>query len=135
MFLHLLNDTQQRAFLALARQFVEADQNLSDEEHNLLELMWAETGLEFDAELPPGDVDALAPAFDDRQSRAAVLLELIGVGHADEEFHAEESSFIERLAAAFGTDAAEVKEMESWVTRQLQLAQDVQKFWTDAPEG
>ena len=134
MFLHLLNDTQQRAFLALARQFVEADQTLSDEEHNLLELMWAETGLEFDAELPPGDAEALAPAFDDRQSRAAVLLELIGVGHADSEFAPQESAFIDRLATAFGVSAAEVKEMDGWVTRQLQLAQDVQTFWADAAE-
>jgi tellurite resistance protein len=129
MFLHLLNDSQQRAFLALAKQFVEADQNLSDEEHNLLELLWAETGQDFDTELPEGDVETLAAAFDGKQVKAAVLLELITVGHADDEFHPEESAFIDRLAAALGVDAAKVKEMDGWVTRQVQLAREVEKFW------
>ena len=52
MFLHLFNNAQQTAFLALARQFIEADSKLSDEEHNLIELMYAEMGLDFDTELP-----------------------------------------------------------------------------------
>lgn len=129
MFLHLLNDSQQRAFLALAKQFVEADQTLSDEEHNLLELLWAETGQDFDAELPEGDVETLAAAFDGKQVQAAVLLELITVGHSDDEFHPDESAFIDRLAAALGVDAAKVKEMDGWVTRQVQLAREVEKFW------
>jgi hypothetical protein len=131
MFLHLLNDSQQRAFLALAKQFVEADQTLSDEEHNLLELLWAETGQAFDAELPEGDLDTLAAAFDGKQVRAAVLLELITVGHCDLEFHPEESAFIERLARIFDVDDATLKEMDAWVQRQLQLAQDVEKFWQE----
>jgi tellurite resistance protein len=129
MFLHLLNDSQQRAFLALAKQFVEADQTLSDEEHNLLELLWAETGQEFDAELPEGDVETLAAAFDGKQIKAAVLLELITVGHSDLEFHPDESAFIDRLARALGVEDATVKEMDAWVQRQVQLAQEVEKFW------
>jgi tellurite resistance protein len=131
MFLHLLNDSQQRAFLALAKQFVEADQTLSDEEHNLLELLWAETGQDFDAELPVGDVESLAAGFDGKQIKAAVLLELITVGHADAEFHPEESAFLERLAAALGVEDTTLKEMDVWVQRQLQLAEDVEKFWQE----
>lgn len=131
MFLHLLNDSQQRAFLALAKQFVEADQKLSDEEHNLVELLWAETGQDFDTELPEGDVESLTSAFDGKQIQAAVLLELITVGHADQEFHPDESAFIERVARALGVDDARLKEMDEWVQRQLQLAQDVEKFWQE----
>ena len=130
MFLHVLNENQQKAFLALAKQFIEADQKLADEERNLLELMYAETGLDFDADLPGGAPEELFPAFDSRQARAAVLLELIGVGHADEEFHADESQFIHRAADAFGVSRDEVRRMESWVTRQLALAQEVERFWT-----
>lgn len=129
MFLHLLNDSQQRAFLALAKQFVEADAKLSDEEHNLLELMWAETGQDFDLELPTDDFETLAAAFPNRQAKAAVLLELISAGHADEEFHSEESAFIERLAGAFEINDADLKSMDEWVTRQLELAREVEKFW------
>lgn len=165
MFLHLLNDTQQLAFLALAKQFIEADSHLSDEEHNLLELMYAETGQNFTPlpanlteeldrlfsigaepgaeaapaaeassagpELPEGDLETLAAAFDTTQSRAVALLEIIGVGHADAEFSPEESDFVRRLASAFGISAAKVGAMESWVTRQMALAQEVEQFWTD----
>jgi len=129
MFLHLLNDSQQRAFLSLAKQFVEADAKLSDEEHNLLELMWAETGQDFDQELPTDDFETLAAAFSNRQTKAAVLLELLSAGHADSEFHPEESAFIERLSGAFEFDAAELKSMDEWVQRQLDLAREVSKFW------
>ena len=131
MFLHILNDTQQRAFLALARQFIEADSKLSDEEHNLLELMYAEAGFDFDEELPEGDRAALLPAFDTPQSRAAVVLELIGVGHADNEFHATESEFVRSVAASLGVPEARVQQMENWVERQLALAQEAEQFWAE----
>jgi uncharacterized tellurite resistance protein B-like protein len=130
MFLHILNDTQQKAFLALAKQFIEADQHLAEEERNLLELMYAETGQDMDEELPSGGIDALLPAFDSRQARAAVLLELIGVGHADQSFHADESAFIRKVAAGLGVGEDEVRRMESWVERQLALAQEAERFWS-----
>jgi uncharacterized tellurite resistance protein B-like protein len=130
MFLHLLDEDQQKAFLAVARQFVEADRNLSEGEQNLLELMVAEMGLDFDMELPSGDLDTLLQAFDSRQVRAAVLLELIGVGHADEEFHAEESKLLQEIAGKLDVSEAELREMEIWVNRQLALAQEVEKFWS-----
>jgi hypothetical protein len=129
MFLHLLNDSQQRAFLALARQFVEADAKLSDEEHNLLELMWAETGQDFDLELPTDDLETLAASFPNRQAKVAVLLELLSAGHADEEFHPEESAFIERLSGALEISGADLQSMDEWVRRQLDLAREVEKFW------
>ena len=131
MFLHILTETQQKAFLALAKQFIEVDTRLSEEEQNLLELMLAETGLSFDAELPEGNAEELLGAFDTKQARAAVLLELIGVGHADNEFHAEESHFIQKAGRAFGVSDADLQAMESWVTRQMRLAQEVERFWAE----
>jgi hypothetical protein len=129
MFLHLLTDSQQRSFLALAKQFVAADALLSDEEHNLLELMWAETGQDFDAALPEGNVETLASDFTSRQQKAAVLLELISAGHADDNFHPEENAFIERLSDALGVSQSDLKSMDEWVNRQLTLAREVEKFW------
>jgi len=129
MFLHILNDQQQTAFLALAKQFIEVDRHLADEEQNLLELMYAEMGLDFDTELPTGDLASLLTAFDSRQSRAAVVLELIGVGHADAEFKTEESDFVRNVARNLEVSDDTVRAMESWVTRQLALAQEVEQFW------
>ena len=129
MFLHLLNETQQTALLAIAKQFIEVDRHLADEEQNLLELMYAESGLDFDTELPQGDVASLLPAFDTRQAKAAALLEIIGVGHADQTFHGDESAFVRKMAQGLGIAEDEVRRMESWVERQLQLAQEAERFW------
>ncbi|HTE18185.1 MAG TPA: TerB family tellurite resistance protein [Armatimonadota bacterium] len=131
MFLHILNETQQKSFLSIAKQFIEVDTQLSEEEQNLLELMMAETGLDFDAELPEGNVEDLLAQFDTKQARAAVLLELIGVGHADNEFHAEESHFVQKIGRTFGVSDEQLQAMESWVTRQMALAQEVERFWAD----
>ena len=128
MFLHILNETQQRAFLALAKRFIEADSRLSDEEHNLLELAYAETGLGFEEELPEGEVETLLQAFDSRPARAAALLEIIGIGHADNEFHPEESGFVRKMASSLGVSDEEVKAMESWVERQLALALEAERL-------
>jgi tellurite resistance protein len=130
MFLHLLNDTQQKAFLALAKQFVEADHKLSSEEQNLVELMYAETGLPFETELPTGDREALIAPFDNRQVQSAVLLELIGVGRADEEFSAEENAFVRETAAKFGFSTAELEKMQLWVEKQIALVQEAESFWS-----
>jgi len=130
MFLHLFTEDQRKAFLALAKQFVEADAALSNEEHNLVELMYAEADIPFETELPEGDVPALLGAFDTRQARAAVLLELIGAGHADRDFSADENAFVSKVAKGLGVGDEELRRMEDWVERQVGLAKDVQEFWS-----
>jgi hypothetical protein len=134
MFLHLLTEPQQIALLALAKQFVEADEKLSDEEHNLLEMLLAESGLPFDVELPDGDIPSLAAPLDNRQVRAAAVLEIIGIGHADGTFCAPESEFVKTLAGKFDIDNATVAKMDEWVVRQMNLAQEARQFWADDSE-
>jgi hypothetical protein len=131
MFLHLLTEPQQIALLALAKQFVEADEKLSDEEHNLLEMLLAESGLPFDVELPDGDIATLAGPLDNRQVRAATVLEIIGIGHADGAFCAPESDFVNTLAAVFGIDEPTITKMDEWVVRQMNLAQEARQFWAE----
>lgn len=131
MFLHILNDRQQQAFLAVAQRFIEADTHLAEAEQNLLELMYAETGLPFDTELPKGDFATLLEPFDSKQARAVVVLELIGIGHADEDFHADENTFVRQVAATLDISDEDVEAMESWINRQLALTQEVERFWQD----
>ncbi len=131
MFLHLLNEPQQKALLALTKQFIETDRNLADAEQNLLELMYAESGLDFGEELPGDSLETLAAAFDTKQARAAALLEILGVGHADEEFSPEESAFVSNLAEHLGLTEDQVRAMESWVSRQIALAREAESFWAE----
>ena len=132
MFLHILNDSQQKAFLALAKRFIEADSQIAEEEQNLLELMYAEMNLDFDAELPGGEPAELFAAFDTRQPRVAALLELIATGHADNSFDPAESKFIRQAADAWGIPEAEVARMESWIQRQQGLIAEAESFWEEA---
>lgn len=129
MFLHLLNDRQQLAVIGLTRHFIEADSHLADAEQNLVELMMAEAGLSFDEELEPVAMDDAIRELNSRQAKAAALLELIGVGHADDQFHAAESLFLRDLAGRLGVKEDELQRMESWVERQNQLAREAEEFW------
>lgn len=131
MFLHILNDSQQKAFLALAKQFIEADSEIAEEEQNLLELMHAEMNQEFDVELPGGGPSELFAAFDTRQAQVAALLELIATGHADNNFDPAESEFIHEAAAAWGIPQEEVARMESWIQRQQSLIAEAESFWAE----
>jgi hypothetical protein len=128
MFLHILNDRQLSAFLSLAKQFIAADEQLSSEESNHLELMMAETGWNFDEEVPDRPFEEAAAEIDSGRARKVTLLELIGVGHADDEFHPAENAFINTLAERWGVPAEEVAQMESWVQRQLALAREAEEL-------
>jgi uncharacterized tellurite resistance protein B-like protein len=135
MFLHTLSSRQQDALLSLARQFIEADAHLSEEEKNLLELLASEAGRNPEDEIPLGQsVSELLAQLDGRQAQAVTLLELIGIGHADGEFDPAENQFVHDAARTFGVSDDELAKMTDWVRRQLSLAREVCTFW-DEPEG
>ncbi len=131
MFVHTLTDSQQNALLSLAKQFVHADAHLAEAEENVLELLAAEAGRDPAEEIADGELDALLASFDTRQSRAVVLLELIGVGHADDRFCPAESALLGTIAGKLGVSTDDLGAMESWVQRQLSLAREVGRFWED----
>lgn len=127
MFLTALTEPQKRAFLALARDFVQVDQELSEQESSLLTALFAET------RLPASAIDGEADlsVFDSRRSQVAVILELIGIGHADSEYGPEEAAFVQGVAERLGVGETELLEMENWVLRQTALAREAEKFWTE----
>jgi hypothetical protein len=124
MFLHILTLDQQTAFLALAKKFIATDEVLSSDEHNQLELAMAETGWDFDEEVPDMAIEDIVALFDTPTSRRVALLELIGIGLADQEFHPNENAFVCDLASRWGMDTGIVPKLQSWVERQLQLARE-----------
>ena len=128
MFLHTLTEDQQTAFLSLAKQFIAADKTLSGEEHNQLELAMAETGWDFDEEVPVMTLDDIVARFDTPTSQRVALLELVGIGHADAEFHPDENAFVVDIAARWGIGEPVVRKLEHWVQRQLALAHEAEEL-------
>jgi hypothetical protein len=124
MFLHILTLDQQTAFLALAKQFIAADEVLSGEEHNQLELAMAEVGWDFDEEVPEMSKEDIAKAFDTPSAQRVALLELIGIGLADQEFHPNENAFVCDMAQRWGIAEGTVPKLLSWVERQIALARE-----------
>lgn len=94
MFLSTLNIEQQQAFLGLARLFVEADGQLASQEKAMLEVMKAEMGLSEDIEVPTDNLPNLLKPFDSKPAKAAALLEIIGLGYSDNDFHPQESILV-----------------------------------------
>jgi hypothetical protein len=131
MFLHNLSQAQKEAFLSLARAFMETDTKVTGEEEQMLSLMKREMGLAPDAAGMAGSRSEWLALFDSRPSQAAVLLEIIGLGHADSEFSTAESAFVQEIADAFGIDHAELLAMENWVVRQVALAREAAAFFSE----
>lgn len=114
MFLHMLDDAQQRAFLALAYKMVIADGRVRPEESKALKSLRAEA--EIAGTLPVDAVlgDADLSAFADPEARLRVLLNLIALGYADGEFHPRESHLFHEVASAFGIDDDTLQRFADW---------------------
>ena len=126
MFLENLIGREKSAFLGLAQKIVHADELLSPREAQLLsslEVAAGETATE-------GTVEDLAAVFQTRQSRASALLELMGLGLADGEYHPAESRLIEEISEALGFTKDELIGMENWIVRQVSLIEEAAGFWT-----
>lgn len=129
VFLDHLSAAEAGAFLALARLVVLADGSLSDEEAPALAALTK--ALDFPP-APAGDTVAeLAALFTNRRAQVSALLELMGLGFVDGQYHPVEREIIGEVAAAFGVGAAELLAMEGWVIRQGVLMREAAGFWAE----
>ena len=126
MFLENLIGREKSAFLGLAQKIVHADGLLAPREAQLLSSLEVAAG-EVVAE---GTVEDLAAIFQTRQSRASALLELMGLGLVDGEYHPAESKLIKEISEALGFAEDELIGMESWIVRQVALIEEAASFWT-----
>jgi hypothetical protein len=124
MFLRRLSKMERQAFLALAREYILADEKLAPAEIEALRVLCAE--MEFDANmhLPQKPRQEWLAEFGTRQSRVVALLELLGLAQADGNFEARERELVFETATAFGVSEAELKALADWRDRLQQLLED-----------
>jgi len=128
MFLSQLTAEEKLAFDAIAHRLVMSDGTLAEQELAIVSQLHAEMGL---AESPPSDglpVEALTAHFASPRSRRIALLELLGIAHADGDFHSEESALLREVAQRFGVDEPEFKLLESWTLRMLSMVTEAQRL-------
>lgn len=124
MFLNSLTQEQKKAFLAIAMKIIGADGILETRERQMIETMRYEMGLYDETDLPKGDIEDIAKAFDTRKSRAIMMLEGIALAYADENLGGEEQKILRALALIFGISEEEATAMENWVLRYKELQRE-----------
>lgn len=127
MFLSVLNESQKRAFIKIAERFIDADSVIDMDEMELITLLERETGISPESGYSDEKLSDLFAVFDTKKARAVVMLEILRLGHIDNEYHAAESSFISTMADAFEIARTEFMNMESWVVRRIALDNEARK--------
>jgi len=126
MFISNLSTKQQSVFLSLAKRLIASDGNIAPDETALLETIQQQ----MPSGVSPSDtaLDTLSTVFECKKSKASMLLELLGLAHADQDYHATEKEFMQQVASACGVSENELRDMESWVVRQLALVSEAVQF-------
>ena len=127
MFLENLIGREKSAFLGLAQKVVQADGVLAPREAQLLASLEATVG----EDVAEGTVEDLAATFQTRQSKVSALLELMGLGFTDGEYHPAEGRLIKKISKVLGFTEDELVGMENWVVRQVALIEEAAGFWTE----
>lgn len=119
MFVEYLSERQQSALLHYAYEIMRADKVVEAEEQVRLEALRAQAQPHVRAEDVP--MDELSTLFEDRLTRVALMLELVGMGYADDRYSIGESRLIREIAAALDIGDEALALIESWVERQFAL--------------
>lgn len=127
MFVQYLNERQQGALLHYAHEMMRVDGAVAGEESALLDVLRHQARPGVEAEDVP--LEDLSGLFDDRSTRVAFLLEVVGMGYANEDFDPNESRLARDLAHALAlSDEGILEEVKSWVKRQLVLVREAKQL-------
>ena len=126
MFIEYLSKRQQSVLLHYAYEMMRADKKIEANERLLIENLRGQTLPGVEAEdVPIADLNQI---FEDRLTRIALLLELVGVGYVDESFSSNESALIAEVADALHIAQDDLDKVESWVRRQLALVGEAREL-------
>ncbi|MCP5170228.1 MAG: hypothetical protein H6999_10805 [Hahellaceae bacterium] len=121
-----LDSKQQGVLLTIAAQLIEADGNIAAQETELLNTLRKQ--MSPDVSSAPVSVSDLPGMFTSTSAKAAFLIELLGLAHADAEYHVTEKDFISNIATTLSVSELTLADMESWVCRQFALVREAEQF-------
>ena len=120
MFVQYLNERQQGVLLHYADRIMRVDGVIDAKEMVHIDTLREQAAPGAKAEDPMAD---LPQVFEDRSSRIAFLLELVGMGYANEAFDPKQSGLVADVSAAFSLEG-DMDDVESWVKRQFDLVRE-----------
>ena len=107
MFLHLLDDDQKRAFVALAGHMVTSDGHADAIEIEYLKRLMIESNLGKDLGAITSSDQIDPAAFPTKRAQFAVIAELLILSVLDGSYDAGEAAFADGLVDAFGISTAD----------------------------
>ena len=125
MFVQYLNERQQGVLLHYADRIMRVDGAIDAKEMVHIDALREQAAPGAKAEDLPAE--ELSQVFEDRSSRSAFLLELVGMGYANEAFDARQSGLVADISAAFSLEY-ELDDVESWVKRQFVLVREARSL-------
>ena len=127
MFVQNLNERQQGALLHYADEVMRIDGRIDADELIAMDILRNQAEPGVNAEDVP--IEQLPGLFEDRLSRVAFLLELVGMGYANRDFDPKESELVGRVAEVFSFhDDGTMEAIEAWVRGQLALAEKAKQL-------
>lgn len=126
MFVSYLSQEQQSILLTLAQSIIQVDGVTDVREEQLFEAIRAQC----QKGITPISVatSQLHTYFTSHPTKVALLLELIAIAYADDEYHLKEQSLIQEIASGLRISAELLGEIEQWVKHQLDSMQDVYRL-------
>ncbi len=125
MFVQNLNERQQGVLLHYADEVMRADRRIDAAELMAMDMLRNQTEPGVKAEDVP--VEALPGLFEDRLSRVSFLLELVGMGYANEDFDPTQSELVNDIAKVFSLhENGVIEAIEKWVQNELALMKQAQ---------
>jgi len=125
MFLSELTKEERHVFLKLAFHLTTVDGEIDDLERKVLETYCFEADIHFSESdyktLDDATVISLAESIKDNKSKRIILIELFSLAYVNGEFHENEKRFMLTLSETFGLSDNEIKALESWSQRMVNL--------------
>lgn len=126
MFIQNLTREQQSVLLYLGKQIIAADGVLTDSEIEFIDSLKSQMSENFtEKEIEYSDLSRI---FNSNASKASLLLELLGVAYADNDFQESEKEMIIEIASYLSISKEKLLEMNDWVITQLELVKKASLF-------
>ncbi len=112
MFLSTLSYKQRKVFLGLAKEILTVDDGVIDNhEESYLRGLCSEMSLSFNDELII-EKAMLKDYFDDTESKKILLLELVALGHSNNDYHIEQDKFTDNICKLVEISIEELNNIE-----------------------
>ncbi|KMK51952.1 DNA repair protein [[Actinobacillus] muris] len=124
MFIQNLNRDQQSVLLYLAKKIAEVDGSSDELQLGMVEILLKQS--EEGISEKSISADDLADVFDTERSKCSLVLELLGVAYANEDYHQSERDLVAQYATKLGISDEKLSSLEQWVEKQFALSKEVE---------